>query len=88
MTHKIWRHINSPIDHEIFQRDIDALCTWATYNKMKFHPDKCKILSIINFNKNLFQELPFYYYPYQLYDTILDYSTEEKDLGILTTIWL
>ena len=52
---------------------------------MKFHPDKCKILSINNFYKNIFQELPFYYYPYQLYNTILDYSTEEKDLGILTT---
>ena len=82
---KIWRHINSPIDHEILQRDIDALCNWAKSNKMKFHPDKCKILSINNFNKNLFHELPFYYYPYQLYNTILDYSTEEKDLGILTT---
>ena len=52
---------------------------------MKFHPDKCKILSINNFNKNLFQELPFYYYPYQLYDTILEYCTEEKNLGIIST---
>ena len=77
--------IKSPIDHDILQSDISALCTWANQNKMKFHPDRCKILSINNFNKNLFQELPFYYYPYQLNATILDYSIEEKHLGILVT---
>ena len=82
---KIWRHIKSPTDHDILQSDINALYTWAELNKMKFHPDKCKILSINNFNKNIFQELPFYYYPYQLQTTILDYALEEKDLGILTT---
>ena len=52
---------------------------------MKFHPDKCKILSINNFNKNIFKELLFYYYPYQLQTAILDYSLEEKIFGILTT---
>ena len=82
---KIWRHILSPADHDILQRDIDALCNWAKINKMNFHPDKCKILSINNFNYNLLQELPFYLYPYQLDSTILDYTHEEKDLGILTT---
>ena len=80
----IWRHILSPADHDIL-RDIDALCNWAKLNKMNFHPDKCKILSINNFNYNLLQELPFYLYPYQLDSTILDYTHEEKDLGILTT---
>ena len=52
---------------------------------MKFHPDKCKILSVNNFNRNIFQELPFYLYPYQLQNTILDYAQEEKDLGLLVT---
>ena len=60
---KIWRHIRTPADHEILQRDIDALNDWAKLNKMKFHPQKCKILSINNFNQNLLQELPFHYYP-------------------------
>ena len=57
---KIWRHVLAPIDHEILQRDIDSLNAWATLNKMKFHPEKCKILSINNFNYNILQELPFY----------------------------
>ena len=79
---KIWRHILAPIDHEILQRDIDSLNAWATLNKMKFHPEKCKILSINNFNQNLLQELPFYLYRYELDNTVLDYVNEEKDLHL------
>ena len=75
---KIWRHILTPHDHEILQRDIDALNNWAILNKMKFHPEKCKILSINNFNYNLLQELPFYLYPYELNGTVLDYTNEKK----------
>ena len=82
---KIWRHILTPHDHEILQRDVDALNNWAILNKMKFHPEKCKILSINNFNYNLLQELLFYLYPYELNGTVLDYTNEEKDLGVLTT---
>ena len=82
---KIWRHSLTPHDHEILQRDIDALNNWAILNKMKFHPEKCKILSINNFNYNLLQELPLYLYPYELDGTVLDYTNEEKDLGVLTT---
>ena len=33
----------------------------------------------------IFFKLSFYHYPYELHSTILDYSTEEKDLGILMT---
>ena len=80
---KIWRHILAPIDHEILQRDIDSLNAWATLNKMKFHPEKCKILSINNFKYNILQELPFYLYAYELDNTVLDYVNEEKDLGLL-----
>ena len=45
---KIWRKIISWSDHEIFQNDIDALQNWADNNKMKFHPGKCKVLSVSN----------------------------------------
>ena len=82
---KIWRHILAPIDHEILQRDIDSLNAWATLNKMKFHPEKCKMLPINNFNYNILQELPFHLYPYELDNTVLDYVNEEKDLGVLMT---
>ena len=52
---------------------------------MKFHPEKCKILSVSNFHENSLQELPFYYFLYELDNVILGYTDEEKDLGILTT---
>ena len=82
---KIWRHIDSPKDHCILQNDINALYQWSVKNKMRFHIKKCKVLSINHFNKNLFSELPFYLYPYDINDILLDYCDEEMDLGIVTT---
>ena len=70
MTLKFGGHIITPADHEILQRDIDALNDWAKLNKINFHAEKCKILSINNFNQNLLQELPFYFYPYELDSTV------------------
>ena len=43
---KIWRRIVSYADCEILNRDIDTLHIWATSNRMKFHPKKCKVLSV------------------------------------------
>ena len=31
---KMWRHILTPHDHDILQRDIDALNNWAILNKI------------------------------------------------------
>ena len=81
---KIWRHIHTLEDHKILQLDIDALNKWAVKNKMRFHPDKCKVLSVNNFHKNALSELPFFLFPYELDSTLLDYCDEEKDLGIIT----
>ena len=77
----LWRRIKSHADHFILHSDINALCEWVTINEMEFHPDKCKILLVNNFHKNSLQELPFYYFPYELDNVILDYTDEEKDLG-------
>ena len=52
---------------------------------MRFHAEKCRVLSINHFHYNLFSELPFFLYPYQINDVLLDYRTEEKDLGIIIT---
>ena len=82
---KIWRYIHSPIDHQILQNDIDALYDWSIKNKMRFNTKKCKVLSINHFNKNLLSELPFFLFPYRINTTLLDYSNEERDLGIIVT---
>ena len=48
---------------------------------MKFHPLKCKVLSVTHkIEENI---LPFSRYPYSLGGIILDYVHEEKDLGII-----
>ena len=52
---------------------------------MHFHAEKCKVLSINHFHYNLFTELPFFLYSYQINDVLLDYCKEEKDLGIIIT---
>ena len=51
---KIWRQMQSKYDYDILQSDINSLYEWSVRNKMRFHPDKCKILSIHHFHKNFF----------------------------------
>jgi hypothetical protein len=43
---KIWRPIKSESEQEILQSDINSLNQWAHDKKMRFHPKKCKVLSI------------------------------------------
>ena len=45
---KMWRNIVSYKDPEILQNDINTLSMWSNVNKMKFHPKKCKILTVTN----------------------------------------
>ena len=79
---KIWRKINSEIDHEILQKDIHYLNNWATLNKMKFHPHKCKVVSIAPRPPPLLGILPNIQYYYALGDNLLEYAESERDLGV------
>ena len=73
---KIWREIITGDDHWILQNDINKLLNWARVNKIKFHPDKSKVLTVTNANdpENLFI--------YTLESKIIEYTPCEKDLGI------
>ena len=85
---KMWRKIVSWSDHEILQRDIDALHSWAQRNKMKFHPNKCKVLSISNRaseNSTWISMFPFQSFVYTLNEIELDFVKSEKDLGVHVT---
>ncbi len=79
---KIWRPIKSNIDHAILQSDIDHLNNWAQLNKMTFHPQKCKIVSIHNRPSPLAM-LPFVIFQYNLGRNLLNYADSEKDLGVV-----
>ena len=48
---------------------------------MKFHPDKCKVVTIKHRPSPL-PMLPFVAYYYQLAETLLSYADSEKDLGV------
>ena len=77
---KIWREINRDVDQIELQKDIDGLYQWSIENKMKFHPDKCKVLAVTN--KMLSFALPFWEFMYNLNGNYLSYVKYEKDLGV------
>ena len=79
---KLWREINNYADCAILQKDIDSLHKWCIVNNMKFHENKCKVLTVTN-SKPLFMDvLPFTTHPYTLGNIILDYTSCERDLGV------
>ena len=80
---KIWREIRSESDCDFLQKDIDALYAWSRKNKMSFHPDKCKVVSIYDFRPDFIKILPFPKKPYMIGNIDIDYSVCEKDLGVL-----
>lgn len=43
---KIYRHIKRDEDKEVLQQDIAAMESWSKKWKLKFHPAKCKFMSI------------------------------------------
>ena len=78
---RICREILCEEDQSILQKDINSLYNWSIVNKMKFHPNKCKVLAVTN--KLLTYHLPFYEFLYMLNDTPLDYVESETDLGVI-----
>ena len=79
---KIWRTIYSDQDHALLQNDIAYLNSWATLNKMNFHPQKCKVVSIAHRPPPLLGMFPNIQYFYTLGDSPLDYVDSENDLGV------
>ena len=80
---KIWREITCDQDQLVLQNDIDRLYEWSVINKMNFHPQKCKVVSITN--KSLVYPLPFYEHFYSLNGELLNYENSENDLGVIIT---
>ena len=55
-------------------------------NKMTFHQQKCKVVSVA---KNGFETImPFQLFIYELGGTILDYASSEKYLGLIVNTTL
>ena len=78
---KIWRTIKNDDDIAKLQLDINYLDRWSEINKMNFHRDKCKVLSIKHRESPLAM-LPFATHHYHLGENLLTYADSEKDLGV------
>ena len=80
---KIWHEIHTESDCAVLQNDIDTLFKWSIKNKMKFHPDKCKVIQIHENETLSTKVLPLAKFCYYLDNNVLDYTGCEKDLGVL-----
>ena len=79
---KIWRRVVTESDHDALQSDINYLYRWSLENKMNFHPQKCKVVSVAIRPPALLGILPNVQYFYTLGNNIMDYVESEKDLGV------
>ena len=84
---KIWRKIENWSDHDILQKDINNLYEWSVNNKMKFHPQKCKVLIVNMHESNSIWDIifPFQSYYYHLNGIDLEFTSNVLDLGIIIT---
>ena len=79
---KIWRKINSENDCIQLQKDINTLHNWSIKNKMRFNATKCKVLQIHNNEPLCTREFPLANYFYYINNEIIDFTENEKDLGV------
>ena len=81
---KLWSPIKSYNDYCTLQNNINELNSWSIENKMRFHPSKCKVLSIPGkkFSSRILP-IPFIRFQYLLGNTPLDYTSTETDLGVV-----
>ena len=78
---KIWREILGYPDHHIIQNDINRLYDWSVRNRMKFHPKKCKALTV-SMQRNVLDNLPFNSFFYKLSECDIDFVPSQTDLGV------
>ena len=82
---KIWRDINSESDCETLQNDINTLSIWSRNNKMSFHPDKCKPLSIYDCRPDFVKVLPFALRYCNINGNVIEFCENERDLGVMVS---
>ncbi|PJE77527.1 hypothetical protein CI610_03548 [invertebrate metagenome] len=75
---KLYRQINSNDDVQILQNDLDKLQIWSNTWLLKFHPKKCKVLSIKSSEKRQYYMSGPGEEKFQL-----ENITCEKDIGVM-----
>ena len=74
---KTSRVINCPVDHSLFQSDIDNIYRWSLQNRMEFNVKKCKLMRICRKRSPLLSDL-------YLNNSTLQSTSDFCDLGLVT----
>ena len=74
---KIYRKITCRDDAKILQDDIQKLEAWSDLWLLKFHPDKCHLLTLGKFENIM------HCHRYKVSEKEIEHIFEEKDLGVL-----
>ena len=81
---KIFREIKSPNNEEKLQNDLDELQKWSdTWLVLKFHPNKCKVLTVSNRKMAEKEANTYHLYDNEGKEVKLERSDGEKDIGVL-----
>lgn len=72
---KIYKQINHHEDHQLLQRDLDALGAWQADWLLRFNPAKCSVLQIRSRDPR----------SYYINKTCISNTNTQKDLGITIT---
>jgi hypothetical protein len=75
------REIKDDSDASIIQSDLNELFKWSETWLLKFHPDKCKVLPVLNKNKQ-YVENKYIMRKYEGGITTLENVDREKDIGV------
>ena len=74
---KLFKEINCEQDAIRLQKDIDAMENWSKNWLLKFHPNKCHVLTLGKFWNII------HAHPYAIGGSLLEHVDQEKDLGVL-----
>jgi thymidine kinase len=80
---KIFREIKSPNDEEKLQNDLDELQKWSDTWLLKFHPNKCKVLTVSNRKMAEKEANNYHLYDNEGKEVKMEQSDGEKDIGVL-----
>ena len=78
---KLYNSIRTREDIDTLQRDLVRLEDWSEKWLLRFHPDKCHVLSFGR--EDAMANLNLRHAQYQLCGHTLDHVNEEKDLGVI-----
>jgi hypothetical protein len=79
---KVYKEIKTQTDTTSLQKDLDNLHEWSDKWLLKFHPNKCKVMTASNKRGNN-REQKYHLYDSEGKEIELQNSDGEKDIGVL-----